>query len=75
HKGITNPSDEQGIDYLPFQYLADYIRSLKYDGIMYESILQDGTFNFVFFDQNLFECVNYERKRVSDVKYTLTKLS
>ncbi|WP_262375985.1 hypothetical protein, partial [Staphylococcus aureus] len=25
--------------------------------------------------QNLFECVNYERKRVSDVKYTLTKLS
>ncbi|WP_262377116.1 hypothetical protein, partial [Staphylococcus aureus] len=26
-------------------------------------------------DQNLFECVNYERKRVSDVKYTLTKLS
>ncbi|MEZ2016818.1 hypothetical protein, partial [Staphylococcus aureus] len=23
----------------------------------------------------LFECVNYERKRVSDVKYTLTKLS
>ncbi|HDI3764207.1 TPA: RES domain-containing protein, partial [Staphylococcus aureus] len=75
HKGITNPSDEQGIDYLPFQYLADYIRSLKYDGIMYESILQDGTFNFVFFDQSLFECVNYERKRVSDVKYTLTKLS
>lgn len=62
HKGITNPSDEQGIDYLPFQYLADYIRSLKYDGIMYESILQDGTFNFVFFDQSLFECVNYERK-------------
>ncbi|USC92281.1 RES domain-containing protein, partial [Staphylococcus aureus] len=27
HKGITNPSDEQGIDYLPFQSLADYIRS------------------------------------------------
>ncbi|WP_262374138.1 hypothetical protein, partial [Staphylococcus aureus] len=27
------------------------------------------------FDQNLFECVNYERKRVIDVKYTLTKLS
>ncbi|WP_262376689.1 hypothetical protein, partial [Staphylococcus aureus] len=24
---------------------------------------------------NLFECVNYERKRVIDVKYTLTKLS
>ncbi|HHO1866762.1 TPA: hypothetical protein ACRT27_000846, partial [Staphylococcus aureus] len=24
---------------------------------------------------HLFECVNYERKRVSDVKYTLTKLS
>ncbi|MBR8886450.1 RES family NAD+ phosphorylase, partial [Staphylococcus aureus] len=78
-KGITNPSDEQGIDYLPFQYLADYIRSLKYDGIMYESILQDGTFNFVFIEKSikchLFECVNYERKRVIDVKYTLTKLS
>ncbi|WP_439959385.1 RES family NAD+ phosphorylase, partial [Staphylococcus aureus] len=50
----TNPSDEQGIDYLPFQYLADYIRSLKYDGIMYESILQDGTFNFFYTD--LFFC-------------------
>ncbi|MBR9502361.1 RES domain-containing protein, partial [Staphylococcus aureus] len=53
--------------------------SLKYDGIMYESILQDGTFNFVFFEKSikchLFECVNYERKRVIDVKYTLTKLS
>ncbi|HGZ6961294.1 TPA: hypothetical protein ACRU8U_000924, partial [Staphylococcus aureus] len=24
---------------------------------------------------HLFECVNYERKRVIDVKYTLTKLS
>ncbi|MBR9227291.1 RES domain-containing protein, partial [Staphylococcus aureus] len=48
----------------------------KYDGIMYESIFQDGTFNFVFIEKShLFECVNYERKRVIDVKYTLTKLS
>lgn len=75
HKGITNPSDEQGIDYLPFQYLADYIRSLKYDGIMYESILQDGTFNFVFLIKVYLNVLIMKEKRVSDVKYTLTKLS
>ncbi|MEX2948420.1 RES family NAD+ phosphorylase [Staphylococcus warneri] len=59
------------MNYLPFQYIADYIKSLNYDGILYESILDDGTYNFVFFDSSMFECHSYESKKVSDVKYTL----
>ncbi len=42
------------IDYLPTQYLCEYIKHLGYDGVRYRSSLNKGS-NFVFFFDEAFE--------------------
>lgn len=40
---------EKEIEYVPTQVLAEYIRKLGYEGIVYESSLEEGTCNYVLF--------------------------
>lgn len=69
--GISEPSSPQGQEYIPFQYIADYIKSLGYDGIKYSSIFDPTTFNYMFFDPDLFECIHWNKKIVTNVSLKL----
>lgn len=69
--GISEPSSSQGQDYIPFQYIADYIKSLGFDGIKYSSIFDPTTFNYMFFDPDLFECIHWNKKIVTNVSLKL----
>lgn len=42
------------LDYIPTQFLCEFVKSLKYDGIIYESSFGGGI-NYVFFDPSDFE--------------------
>ncbi|WP_114604246.1 RES family NAD+ phosphorylase [Staphylococcus sp. EZ-P03] len=69
--GISEPSSSQGQDYIPFQYIADFIKSLGYDGIKYSSIFDTTTFNYMFFEPELFECKYWSKKIVTNVSLKL----
>lgn len=61
------------LDYLPTQYIADFIKSLGYDGICYKSTLSSGL-NYAIFNSTKFKCVNTEVYLVESVQPKYNKI-
>lgn len=57
------------LDYLPSQYIADYIKSLGYDGICYRSTLNKSGVNYAIFDNKKFECIEVSLVHINSVEY------
>jgi len=61
--------NDSPIEYLPTQYISEFIKSQSYDAVEYASTLCAGGYNLAVFDENLFECVDVETVEVSEVLY------
>lgn len=61
------------LDYLPIQYICDFIKSENFDGIKYKSTLNKGGINYAFFDENLFECIKVEAYEIQSLEYKYNK--
>jgi hypothetical protein len=59
------------LEYLPTQYIAEFIKSQGFDGVEYASSLKQGGCNLAIFDENLFECVSVLAAEVSEIHYQL----
>jgi len=57
------------LDYLPTQYVSEYIKSKGYEGIEYRSTLDKDGINIAVFDQELFKCINTTVYIVNGIKY------
>lgn len=57
--------NDNTLDYLPTQYISDFIKSKGYDGIEYISTMYKHGVNLAIFNSQLFKCV---RTNVYDVK-------
>jgi len=64
------------LDYIPTQYIADYIKSFQdinqnpiYSGIEYQSTMNKDGFNMVAFYPNDFKCISVETVSVTDIQY------
>lgn len=66
---------DSDLDYLPSQYIADYIKSLGYDGICYRSTLNKKGVNYAIFDSKKFECVEVDLVHIDSVKYEITAIN
>ncbi len=64
-KKISEPIDN-GIDYLPTQYLCELIKSSGYDGILFKSSLTDGK-NLTMFSEKFTQCEHVEYIRCRKV--------
>lgn len=61
--------NDNTLDYLPTQYISDFIRSKGYAGIEYISTMnQDGT-NLAVFDSKLLKCTKTEVYDISSINY------
>lgn len=72
NKEISRPLGGSGraLDYLPTQYISDYIKSIgEWQGIKYKSTLGDGD-NLAIFNEELFECVEIEVKQIGTLNYS-----
>lgn len=58
------------LEYVPSQYIAEFIKSLKYDGVKYASTLRNGGMNLCLFDPTAYVCYKTYTKRVSEVAYS-----
>ena len=54
-------SKDPYFDYLPTQYLSEFIKHEKYDGYMFKSSLDEGI-NFVIFNHEKVECTKVDYK-------------
>ncbi len=62
----TNNSD----DYIPTQVIAEYIKSLGYDGIRFNSSLHYGGVNLTIFNYDKCEAISSQDFRIEDIKLT-----
>jgi len=59
------------IEYLPTQYIAEFIKSQGYDGVEYASTLKEGGYNIAIFNEALFECVSVNTVEVTKIQYEI----
>jgi len=57
------------LEYLPTQYIAEFIKSQCYAGVEYESTLREGGFNLAVFDESMFECTDVKTIEISEIIY------
>jgi len=62
--------NDNALDYLPTQYISDYIRSKGYDGIEYISTMCEKGSNLAIFDPSLFECTDTSVCEVKSIFYS-----
>lgn len=57
------------LDYLPTQYISDYIRSKDYDGIEYKSTMCSKGFNLAVFNDKFFKCISTNVYEIKSINY------
>lgn len=57
------------LDYLPAQYIADFIKSLGYDGICYRSTLNIQGLNYAIFDHKKLDCDKVTLYHITSLTY------
>lgn len=62
------------LDYLPTQYISEYIKSKGYDGVQYKSTMCEDGFNLAIFDESKFSCVSVNVYDVKSLSYHYVKL-
>ncbi len=62
---------DEDLDYIPTQYLCEYVKYLGYDGIEYKSSLNKNGSNLVVFYPEKFEAIGEPYiKEITDIQYT-----
>jgi hypothetical protein len=74
---IAKPLRQQDspLDYLPTQYISDYIKSLGLDGVEYISTMHEGGLNLAVFDSDVFKCMKTTVHRIKSISYSEESLS
>jgi len=60
---------DSDLDYLPTQYLCEFVKSLGYDGIEYSSSLNHDGFNIALFNDDKVRMVNVNTFEVTAINY------
>ena len=69
-KDLLRPiSSENHLEYLPIQYICDFIKSLGYDGVEYHSTMDKGGRNFAIFTTNAFKCIKTYQINIKNILY------
>ena len=73
--GKTLRRSDSPLDYLPTQYVTDFIKSIQYEGtqeyagIEYKSTMNPGGYNLAVFDPELFECTQTQVYKIDKLVY------
>ncbi len=59
------------LEYLPTQYISEFVKSQGYDGVEFESTLREGGINLALFDESLVECTDVKTVEVIKVDYII----
>lgn len=57
------------LEYLPTQFISEFIKSQGYDGVKYASTLCEGGFNLAAFSEEAFECIGVSTVEVDKITY------
>ncbi len=66
--------NDNALDYLPTQYISDYIKSRGYDGIEYICTMCENGVNIAVFDKSLFKCIDTTVYDVKSISYSYDQI-
>lgn len=75
-KEIGKPlrKNDSVLEYLPTQYITEFIKSQNYSGVEFVSTMGTGGNNIAVFDENLFECVSVYDVEIKKIEYLYDKI-
>ncbi len=65
---------DKEIDYLPTQYLSEFIKSIGYDGVEFQSSLDSKGYNLAVFNPDKFKCVKTSIYEIENIDLKHRKL-
>ena len=65
---------DKDLDYIPTQYISEYIKSLGFDGVEYQSSLDSEGYNLAVFNPEKFECIETKVYDINSIKLNYTEI-
>lgn len=65
---------DQILDYIPTQYISEFIKSLEFDGVEYQSSLNSTGYNIAIFNPEKLECFKTNVYEIKDIKLKHEKI-
>lgn len=65
---------DKDLDYIPTQYISEYIKSLGFDGVEYQSSLDKEGYNLAIFNPDKFECIETKVYDINSIKLNYTEI-
>jgi hypothetical protein len=62
-------TNDSPLEYLPTQFISEYIKSQGYNGVEYSSTMTKDGYNLAVFDESLFECVGTRVYEIAALSY------
>jgi len=67
--------NDSTLEYLPTQFIAEFIKSQDYDGVEYASTMSEHSYNLAMFDKASFKCENTYVCEISKLLYETKEIS
>ena len=67
--------NDSPLEYLPTQFITEFVKSKGYAGVSYTSTMGTGGTNIAVFDESLFECVSVHVVEINSVDYSYSEAS
>ena len=76
-KEIAKPlrRNDSSLEYLPTQFITEFIKSKGYAGVSYTSTMGTGGVNIAAFDEAMFECMAVHVVEVKGIEYSFDKVN
>lgn len=65
---------DKELDYIPTQYISEFIKSLGFDGVEYQSSLNADGHNIAIFNPNKFECIGTKTYDITSIKLEYSEI-
>ncbi len=59
---------DKDLDYIPTQYISEYIKSLGFDGVEYQSSLDKEGYNLAVFNPDKFDCIETKVYDINNIR-------
>lgn len=63
------------LDYIPTQYISEFIKSIGFSGIEYKSAMFSQGTNLAIFDEKNFECIRTKSYNISSINYKYDEIN
>ena len=58
---------DKSLDYIPTQYLSEYIKSMGYNGVEYKSSIYSDGYNLAIFNPEKFKCIKVSVHEIKSI--------